>query len=135
MNIGNFIKLVLTFLTTYIGYFLGGFDTMLGTLLIFIVIDYLTGILVAIYNKNLSSSVGFKGICKKVIIVLMVGIATRLEIALGLEEIRYVVISFYLANEGISILENAALIGVPIPRKIISILDQIKETNNLEESE
>ena len=106
MNIGNFIKLVLTFLTTYIGYFLGGFDTMLGTLLIFIVIDYLTGILVAIYNKNLSSSVGFKGICKKVIIVLMVGIATRLEIALGLEEIRYVVISFYLANEGISILEN-----------------------------
>lgn len=126
MKIIDFIKLILTFIGTSLGYFLGGFDALLVTLLLFMIIDYITGVLDAISNKRLSSSVGFKGICKKVIILLMVTIANRIDITLGLQEIRYVVISFYLANEGISIIENASLLGVPIPQKLEDILEQLK---------
>ncbi len=126
MKIIDLIKLILTFIGTSLGYFLGGFDALLVTLLLFMIIDYITGVLDAISNKKLSSSVGFKGICKKVIILLMVTIANRIDITLGLQEIRYVVISFYLANEGISIIENASLLGVPIPQKLEDILEQLK---------
>ena len=127
MKIIDLIKLILTFIGTSFGYFLGGFDALLVTLLLFMIIDYITGVLDAISNKKLSSSVGFKGICKKVIILLMVTIANRIDITLGLQEIRYVVISFYLANEGISIIENASLLGVPIPQKLEDILEQLKD--------
>lgn len=129
MKILDLIKIILTFSVTALGYFLGGFDTLLLTLLLFMVIDYLTGVIVAISNKKLSSSIGFKGICKKVIMILMVGIATRLDITLGLQEVRYIVMSFYLANEGISILENATSLGVPIPQKFKNILEQLNEGN------
>lgn len=132
MNIGNFIKLFIIFMSTYLGYIIGGFDIMLQTLIIFIIIDYVTGIISAICKKNLSSDIGFKGIFKKIITLLLVGIATRIEIILGIQEIRYVVISFYLANEGLSILENSHNIGIPIPKKIVSVLEQFKEDNELE---
>jgi toxin secretion/phage lysis holin len=119
-------------MSTYLGYIIGGFDIMLQTLIIFIIIDYVTGIISAICKKNLSSDIGFKGIFKKIITLLLVGIATRIEIILGIQEIRYVVISFYLANEGLSILENSHNIGIPIPKKIVSVLEQFKEDNELE---
>lgn len=80
-----------------------------------------------ILAKKLSSETGFKGIFKKIFILLMVGIATKLDLAIGIEGIRYIVISFYIANEGISILENATLIGLPVPKKIKEVLEQIKK--------
>jgi toxin secretion/phage lysis holin len=121
------LKSGLLFCLTYLGYFLGGFDTMLITLLLFMVIDYITGVLVAIKKKKLSSKVGFDGILKKAFIILLVGSVNLLGIALGINELRYLVISFYLANEGISIIENGAKLNVPIPQKILDVLHQLKD--------
>jgi len=111
---------------SYFGYFLGGFDTMLVTLLLFMLIDYVTGVLNAIKKKKLSSRIGRDGILKKVFIILLVGCVNLLGLALGIDELRYLVISFYLANEGISILENGCELGVPIPEKIKEVLQQLK---------
>lgn len=121
------LKLCLSFGIGVLGWFLGGFDTMLITLLVFMVVDYITGIINAISNKKLCSSVGFKGLLKKVLIILLVGSINILGIAMNIDGLRYLVISFYLANEGISILENACKLGVPIPEKIKDVLEQLKE--------
>ncbi len=126
MNIINSIKLGLTAIGTWIGWLLGGFDTMMITLLLFMVIDYISGIMCAIEKKELSSSVGFKGIFKKVMILLLVGVGNLLGTSVGIEGLRYIVISFYLANEGISIIENASILGLPIPEKIKDVLEQLK---------
>ena len=121
------LKSGLLFCLTYFGYFLGGFDTMLITLLIFMLIDYITGVLVAIKKKKLSSKIGFDGILKKGFIILFVGTVNLLGVAMGIDELRYLIISFYLANEGISIIENGAKLGVPIPQKILDVLHQLKD--------
>jgi toxin secretion/phage lysis holin len=121
------IKSILTFLVSTIGYFLGGFDTMLNTLLVFMVIDYFSGVIVAIKNKKVCSKIGFIGIFRKLVILLLVGACNLLGIAIGLEELRYVAIAFYLANEGISIVENAGKLGIPIPNKLKEILSQLKD--------
>ena len=83
-------------------------------------------------KKKLSSRIGFRGIGKKALIILIVGSVNLLGNAMGIDELRYIVISFYLANEGISIVENASGVGVPIPQKILDILDQIKGDDNNE---
>ncbi|NLD18821.1 MAG: phage holin family protein [Clostridiales bacterium] len=113
----------------FLGYFLGGFDGFLYALLTFVVVDYLTGVMVAIVNKELSSQVGFKGIFKKVMIFLMVGIAHIVDTQLlgNNSVLRTAVIFFYCSNEGISILENASLIGLPVPKKLQDILAQLKD--------
>jgi toxin secretion/phage lysis holin len=121
----SWFKVGCSFLGGILGYFLGGFDVMLSTLLVFMLIDYLSGVINAIIKKKLNSSIGAKGILKKVLILLLVGMSNMLGIAIGIETIRYVVISFYLANEGISIIENASKIGVPIPNKIKEVLEQL----------
>lgn len=121
------VKLGLSAIIGFLGWFLGGFDTMLITLLIFIVIDYISGVINAIYKKKLCSSIGFKGILRKVLIILLVGSVNLLGIAINMDSLRYMVIAFYLANEGISIIENAAKIGVPVPQKIIDVLEQLRE--------
>lgn len=121
------LKSGLLFCLTYLGYFLGGFDTMLITLLLFMLIDYITGVLVAIKKKKLSSKIGFDGILKKGFIILFVGTVNLLGVAMGIDELRYLIISFYLANEGISIIENGAKLGVPIPQKILDVLHQLKD--------
>lgn len=126
MNIINNIKSGFIIGLSYLSYFLGGFDTLMITLLSFIVVDYLSGIVKAIVKKKLSSEIGRKGIGKKVLIILIVGCINLLGIAIGIDELRYLVITFYIANEGISILENASEIGLPIPEKIKDILDQLK---------
>lgn len=126
-NILTAIKVVFSFCGTMLGYFFGGFDVMMITLLVFMVIDYLSGLINAIIKKKVSSNIGFKGIAKKVLILLLVGSVNLLGIATGIEGLRYIIISFYLANEGISILENASKLGVPIPQKIKEILEQLKE--------
>jgi len=113
----------------FMGWFLGGFDGFLYALLVFVIIDYLTGIMLAIIQKKLSSEVGFKGIFKKVLIFCLVAIGHIIDTHLLKQGsiIRTAVIFFYLSNEGISILENAALIGLPVPQKLKDILEQLKE--------
>lgn len=130
MNIIQAIKLGLTAVITWIGWLVGGFDTMMITLLLFMVIDYLSGVMCGISNKQLSSEIGFKGIFKKVMIILLVGVSNLLGLALGIEGLRYIIISFYLANEGISIIENASILGLPVPQKVKDVLEQLKNTSN-----
>lgn len=130
MNIIGAIKVGLTAFITWIGWLVGGYDTMMVTLLLFMCADYISGILCGISNKELSSEVGFKGIAKKIMILLLVGATNLLRQATGIEGLRYIVISFYLANEGISIIENASILGLPVPQKIKDVLEQLKNTSN-----
>ena len=128
-DILNIIKLVFTAIGGYLGYVLGGPDSFLYALIAFVVIDSLTAIILAIIKRNLSSSVGFDGIFKKVMIFLMVAIGHTIDAYLigNGGAIRTAVIFFYISNEGISILENSANIGLPIPGKLKEILVQLKE--------
>ena len=107
---------------------LGSFDSLLYALVAFIVTDYITGVLCAIVEKRLSSSVGFKGICQKVFIMALVGVANVLDVHMvgGGCVLRTAVIFFYCANEGISIMENAARIGLPVPEKLTEVMQQLK---------
>ena len=130
MNIIGAIKVGLTAFITWIGWLVGEYDTMMVTLLLFMCADYISGILCGISNKELSSEVGFKGIAKKIMILLLVGATNLLGQATGIEGLRYIVISFYLANEGISIIENASILGLPVPQKIKDVLEQLKNTSN-----
>ena len=111
----------------WLGYFLGGMDGLLTALLIFMVIDYITGLMVAVTEKKLSSAVGFKGICKKVLIVMLVGVAHVVDMYVvgSGNALRSAVVCFYLSNEGVSMLENAAHLGLPIPEKLKGILAQL----------
>ena len=110
----------------------GGLDAVLTALLVFITLDYISGIIAAIIEGKLSSKVGFLGLLKKVAILMIVVVAHTMGQALGIGEIRSLVIGFYIANEGLSILENAGRIGVPLPKKLMEVLEQLKdkEENN-----
>ena len=110
-----------------LGYFLGGCDGFLYALIAFVAIDYLTGVMCAIVDKKLSSSVGFKGIFRKVLIFVMVGIGHTLDAQIlgGGDTLRTAVIFFYCANEGLSLVENAGRLGLPIPEKLKSVLAQL----------
>lgn len=117
-----------------LGYFLGGWDGFLYALLAFVVIDYITGLMCAVLDKNLSSEVGFRGIFKKVLIFSLVAIGNIVDqsvIGDG-SVIRTAVIFFYLSNEGVSILENAAHIGLPVPQKLKDILEQLHNRSDKE---
>ena len=113
----------------WLGYFLGGCDGLLYALIAFVVIDYITGVMCAINDKTLSSEVGFRGICRKVLIFLLVGIANILDIhVIGTGSVlRTAVIFFYISNEGVSLLENASHLGLPVPKKIKAVLEQLHE--------
>lgn len=128
-QIWTLIQIAFSALGGFIGWFLGGNDGFIYALMAFVVIDYITGIMCAIADKELSSEVGFKGICKKVLIFALVGIGNLLDIyILGQAGIlRNVVVFFYLSNEGVSILENASYIGLPVPEKLKEILKQLNE--------
>lgn len=112
-----------------LGWFIGGLDGFLYALIAFVVIDYLTGLLAAGVQKKLSSEVGFKGIAKKIAIFLLVGIANIIDVDViqNGTALRTAVIFFYLSNEGLSILENAGNIGLPIPEKLKTMLAQFKD--------
>lgn len=123
----NTIQLVFAAVGGWLGYFLGGFDGLLYALITFMVVDYITGVMCAVVDKTLSSAVGFKGICRKVLILALVGIAHILDanvIGDG-SVLRTAVIFFYISNEGVSLLENAAHLGLPIPEKMKEILAQL----------
>jgi toxin secretion/phage lysis holin len=108
---------------------------LLYALLAFVVIDYITGIMCAVVDKKLSSEVGFKGIFKKVLIFALVGVGHILDtriIGAG-SVLRTAVIFFYLSNEGVSLLENAAYLGLPIPQKLKSVLEQLHDRSEKED--
>lgn len=130
-NIWNAIQMAFTALGGFLGWFLGGFDGFLYALVVFVVIDYITGIMCAINDHTLSSTVGFRGICRKVLIFCMVGIGNILDVnILGDGSVlRTAVIFFYLSNEGVSMLENAAHLGLPIPEKLKEVLAQLNESD------
>ena len=111
-----------------LGDFLGNMDGLVTVLITFVVVDYITGVLCAIVEKRLSSSVGFRGICQKVMIFCLVGIANLLDANVldAGSMLRTAVIFFYCANEGISIVENAARIGLPVPEKLTEVMRQLK---------
>lgn len=116
----------------FVGWFLGGFDGFLYALLAFVIIDYLTGVMVAVVQKQLSSEVGFKGIAKKVLIFCLVAIGhiVDTQIIKSGSVLRTAIIFFYLSNEGISILENVTLIGLPVPQKLRDVLEQLRDEKN-----
>lgn len=113
----------------YLGYFLGGYDGFLYALLVFVVIDYITGLMVAVLERKLSSEVGFRGIFKKVLIFSLVGIGNMIDayILKNGSAIRTAVIFFYISNEGISIIENSAKVGLPIPERLKKLLEQLNK--------
>ena len=129
------IQVVFAGIGGWLGWFLGGCDGLLYALLAFVVIDYITGIMCAVVDKKLSSEVGFKGIFKKVLIFALVGIGHILDTrVIGIGSVmRTAVIFFYLSNEGVSLLENAAYLGLPIPQKLKSVLEQLHDRSEKED--
>ena len=128
-QIWNGIQIAFSALGGFLGWFLGGMDGFLYALIAFVVIDYITGVMCAIADKNLSSGVGFKGICRKVLIFALVGIGNIIDVqVLGSPGVlRTAVIFFYLSNEGVSILENSTHLGLPVPEKLKEDLAQLHE--------
>ena len=135
------IQVAITAVGGWIGWFLGGVDGMLIALIVLMALDYLSGVMCAIVDKKLSSAIGFKGICKKVLILMLVGVANIIDthvVGSG-AVLRGAVICFYLSNEGLSLLneglsllENAAYLGLPIPDKLREILAQLHERSKKE---
>lgn len=123
------VQIAITALGGWLGYFLGGMDGLMIALIVLMTLDYISGVMCAIIDKKLSSAVGFKGICKKVFILMLVGVAHIIDLhVVGTgSALRGAVICFYMSNEGLSLLENAAHIGLPIPDKLRDILIQLHD--------
>lgn len=121
----------------WLGWFLGGCDGLLYALIAFVVIDYVTGVMCAINDHTLSSEIGFRGICRKVLIFLMVGIAHILDVNIigSGSVLRTAAVFFYISNEGVSILENAAHLGLPVPGKLKDVLEQLHDRSERKEDE
>ncbi|MPN30608.1 hypothetical protein SDC9_178079 [bioreactor metagenome] len=131
-DIMNTVQIIFAAIGGWLGWLLGGWDGFLYALVAFVVTDYLTGLMAAAVEKKLSSEVGFRGIFKKILIFMLVGIGSILDrqiIGDG-SVLRTAVIFFYISNEGISIIENAGRIGLPIPQKLKDILEQLKTKEN-----
>ncbi len=131
----NTIQLIFTAIGGWLGWFLGGCDGLLYALIAFVTIDYITGVMCAVIDHRLSSEVGFKGIFKKVLIFLLVGVANILDVqVIGTGcVLRTAVIFFYISNEGVSLLENAAYLGLPVPEKIKTVLEQLHSRSESED--
>ena len=131
------IQIAITAIGGWLGYFLGGIDGMLIALLVLMTLDYITGVMCAIVDKRLSSAVGFKGIMKKCVVLMLVGVANIIDVhVVGTgSALRGAVICFYMSNEGLSLLENAAHIGLPIPDKLREILEQLHDRDKKEGKE
>ena len=137
----NTMQIILVAVGGWLGYFLGGCDGLVYALILFVAADYVTGVMCAAVDKRLSSEIGFKGICKKVLIFVLVGLANILDVQIiGTGSVlRTAVIFFYISNEGVSLLENAAHLGLPVPEKLKDILQQLhnraEEVDENDESE
>ena len=125
----NGIQLVFAVIGGWLGWFLGECDGLMYALIAFVIADYVTGVMCAVSDKRLSSKVGFKGICRKVLIFVLVGMANILDmhvIGTGCV-LRTAVLFFYISNEGVSVLENAGHLGLPIPARLLNVLEQLHE--------
>lgn len=133
----NAIQFVFTAVGGWLGWFLGGCDGLLYALIAFVVADYITGVMCAIIDHKLSSEVGFKGIFRKVLIFMLVGAANILDVhVIGTGSVmRTAIIFFYISNEGVSLLENAGHLGLPIPEKLKAVLAQLHDRAENTESE
>ena len=129
MKTWQYIQAIFTALGGWLGWFLGGCDGLIYAVIAFVVIDYITGLMCAVVNKQLSSEVGFRGIFRKVLIFMLVSVGNIIDQQLigGGSVLRTAVIFFYLSNEGISIIENAGNLGLPIPQKLKDVLAQLKD--------
>ena len=124
----NLVKNYISVILTTIIYLLGGLDIALKSLFIVIIIDYITGILSAIYNKKLNSKIGYKGIVKKISYLFIVALSVIIDNILGQDgTIRTLVIYFLVANDGLSILENVSEMNIPLPEKLVETLEQLKK--------
>jgi toxin secretion/phage lysis holin len=128
------LQIAITGIGGWLGYVLGGMDGLLIALVVFITIDYITGIMCAVIDKKLSSEVGFKGIFKKVLILMLVGIANVIDVhVVGTgSALRGATVCFYLSNEGLSILENTVHLGLPVPEKLKEVLSQLHNRDEKE---
>ena len=125
----NGIQLVFAVIGGWLGWFLGECDGLMYALIAFVIADYVTGVMCAVSDKRLSSEVGFKGICRKVLIFVLVGMANILDmhvIGTGCV-LRTAVLFFYISNEGVSVLENDGHLGLPIPARLLNVLEQLHE--------
>ena len=125
----NGIQLVFAVIGGWLGWFLGECDGLMYALIAFVIADYVTGVMCAVSDKRLSSEVGFKGICRKVLVFVLVGMANILDmhvIGTGCV-LRTAVLFFYISNEGVSVLENAGHLGLPIPARLLNVLEQLHE--------
>ena len=131
------IQIAVTALGGWLGYFLGGIDGMMIALIILMSLDYISGVMCAIIDKNLSSAIGFRGICKKVFILMLVGVANIVDLhVVGTgSALRGAVICFYMSNEALSLFENAAHIGLPVPEKLKDILAQLHRRGDKEDTD
>lgn len=134
-DIRYFIKLAITFLGSTFCWFIGKYDGIFYTLVAFITADYISGVACAIYERKLSSEVGFRGIAKKVLIIILVGIANLLDMYVlkTADILRVIVGMYYIANEGLSIVENAVRLGLPVPKKLRDVLVQLKNKGDTED--
>ena len=125
----NGIQLVFAVIGGWLGWFLGECDGLMYALIAFVIADYVTGVMCAVSDKRLSSEVGFKGICRKVLIFVLVGMANILDMhVIGTGRVlRTAVLFFYISNEGVSVLENAGHLGLPVPAKLLDVLEQLHE--------
>lgn len=130
----NMCQLAFTAVGGWLGYFLGGCDGLIIALVLFVVIDYITGVMCAVVDRKLSSTVGFKGIFRKVLIFMLVGIANIIDVQVikSGSVLRTAVVFFYLSNEGLSLIENSVHLGLPVPEKLKAVLKQLndKEENH-----
>ncbi len=130
----NMCQLAFTAVGGWLGYFLGGCDGLIIALVLFVVIDYITGVMCAVVDRKLSSAVGFKGIFRKVLIFMLVGIANIIDVQVikSGSVLRIAVVFFYLSNEGLSLIENSVHLGLPVPEKLKAVLKQLndKEENH-----
>ena len=125
----NGIQLVFAVIGGWLGWFLGECDGLMYALIAFVIADYVTGVMCAVSDKRLSSEVGFKGICRKVLIFVLVGMANILDLhVIGTGcVLRTAVLFFYISNEGVSVLENAGHLGLPVPARMLNVLEQLHE--------
>ena len=128
-EIWNCFQIGITALGGWLGWFMGGCDGLLYALIAFVVVDYITGVMCAVADKKLSSEVGFKGIFKKILIFILVGVANIVDAnVLGNgSALRTAAIFFYISNEGVSLFENAAHLGLPVPDKMKEVLAQLHD--------
>lgn len=126
MKIEQIIKAIFSVITGLAISFLGEFSPTFICLLIFMCVDYLTGVIKAIYNKQLNSEIGFKGIIKKVLMLVIIGIANTIQVNLQIQGVREIVLIFYICNEGLSILENIGQCGIEYPQVLKNILEQLR---------